>query len=752
MTALLRLLGLESGADVLRVTASNWHTTRALPWPWLALFAAAVLVLAAVNFAPRIGMRVSVRLATALLRLALGALLLAVLLGVEWHLRLDLGERQQWTVLVDDSASMGTRDAGDRTRFAAAAEDARRIANAVDSRVDVALRTFSGAPLGDEPGQGPTPFGAAVAAAALSRAAPDRLVLLTDGRDSERRDLRALGEELKARSVAFSVRVYGSEQPPLDAGVSAEPERTLIRLGEDLVVRGAVTGLAPGSERQVRLLENGREVKRLAVAGDGGARFELRHRPAVKGRHTYGVQVESDDPLARNNRREFTADVVEEKINVLLLEGYPRYEFKILKAVLEVDPLVNLVSVCHLPGGGVYVQGQPLHRNPEQGLITSQADLFKYDVVILRDVPRALFREGGDTTESRLQNLVQFVTKRGGGLVVLGGQDVFRAGGYESTALAEILPFDLSDAFGAQPQFDGLFYASIVKAAYDHPLLRLLPESAANRERLNGLRPLDGANNVGRFKPMATPLMTRRVEVKETGDRRVPRDVPVLACQSMGEGRVLAAAVDSLWRWQLQAEFDDPPLTMLLANAVRYLAPPPERRPERPSIALGDGTPQVGQELVLSTDLRDANFDPIRNADLVVTVTPPDGSTLRLYPRDLPEEPGHYEYRVPLAAPGPYRIAARHGKNETVREFLAGANAGEFAELSADPRAMDELVAAAGGERVPEVKTWLGKADTRPTARPAERDLQVWNSPLVLLLFVLLVSADCYVRKRQGLV
>ena len=70
--------------------------------------------------------------------------------------------------------------------------------------------------------------------------------------------------------------------------------------------------------------------------------------------------------------------------------------------------------LAHVPGGGVYVQGAPLHRNPQEGIISSQEDLFKYDVVILQDVPRSYFRVGGDTTESRLQNVVQFVTKRGG--------------------------------------------------------------------------------------------------------------------------------------------------------------------------------------------------------------------------------------------------------------------------------------------------------------------------------------------------
>ena len=97
------------------------------------------------------------------------------------------------------------------------------------------------------------------------------------------------------------------------------------------------------------------------------------------------------------------------------------------------------------------------------------------------------------------------------------------------------------------------------------------------------------------------------MQVKGTGRKTVDKEAPILGYMAVGEGKVLAAAVDTLWRWQLQPDFDDPPLTMMLANAMRYLAPPPGRKPRLPNVAMGDGTPQVGQELLLSTELRDAN-------------------------------------------------------------------------------------------------------------------------------------------------
>lgn len=751
MNLLLHLLGLESGTHVNRVLVSLWTLTQPLA-PWLLWTLAGLgLVLASLNLLPAIGMRRRVRTATFVLRLALVALLVLILGRLEWRITAELNEPPQWTVLVDDSASMSTQDEAGGTRFQAALRDLEGIRRATAGRAQLTVATLSGQPLGTECGQGPTRFGAALERTALARSRFDRLVLLTDGRDSEQRDLQALGEDIRARGIRSAVRLYGTPQPPVDTGIAGQPDRSVIRFGEDLVIKGSLSGAGARRESPVRLLENGTEVKAVTVVPASSGRFEIRHRPAKKGHLLYTLEFAGTDSVAQDNRVSFTVDVLEERINVLLLEAFPRYEFKVMKSVLEVDPLVNLVSLCHLPGGGVYVQGTPLHKNPEQGLIASQAELFKYDVVILRDLSRTYFRAGGDTSESRLQNLVEFVTKRGGGLVVCGGQDVYRAGGYETSCLAQVLPFDLSNAISGQPQFEGQFFVSIPKPAYDHPLLRLLTDPAANVERLNSLRQLDGSNNAGRLKPMATPLLTRTVQLTDASGGKRDVTVPVAAYMPAGEGKVLGLTVDTLWRWQLQPDFEDPPLTMLLANAVRYLAPPPANRPDSANVVVNDSTPQVGQDMVLATVLKDRNFDPIRNAELLVTVTRPDGRITRLYPRDLPEDPGYYEYRVRLELPGTYKVVAKHAKSESTREFVAGAAAGEFSDLSPDQAGMDRFVKAAAGDSVPDMGDWLRHAAAEPVHRTAECNLEVWNSPLMLLLFLAVVSLDCFIRKRAGL-
>lgn len=102
--------------------------------------------------------------------------------------------------------------------------------------------------------------------------------------------------------------------------------------------------------------------------------------------------------------------------------------------------------------------------------------------------------------------------------------------------------------------------------------------------------------------------------------------------------------------------------------------------------------------------------------------------------------------------PGAYAVAAAYGKEEYSTSFVAEASCSEFADLSSDRAAMKEFAGAADGSVIESIDTWLSGVSTAASTKEAVRDLQVWNSPLMVVLFLLLLSTDCYIRKRQGLV
>jgi hypothetical protein len=599
MDQVLRWFGLDPFTQVDRITGLRFLTESGIPAAVVWGVVVLGLVMAAINFLPAVKMQTRVRVLSFLFRLGMVGLFLLALLRVHLNLDIRMARDQSWLTLVDDSGSMRTKDVKNGARFRAAVEDLDGVRRAAGRHVTVETATLSAAPLGEEAGEKtPTRIHAAILRELAARPRLQRLVLLTDGRNVERQDFALTGEALKSRGVALDIVLYGTEKPTQDARITAKPERSVIRLGEPLFIRGALTDPTGRSTCALTLEEDGKKVREVTVPRESFGWFEVVHKPEKAGLHRYALSLPAEDTNPGNNKVSFFADVREEKINVLMIEGAPRFEFKLMKVALETDPLVNLVTICHLPGGGVYVQGGALHANAGEGIIKSEPDLFKYDVIILRDVPRPLFRAGGDLSETSMKLLVSFVQKRGGGLMVTGGQSVYRAGGYQDSPLAAILPFDLSDSISKEPQFSGRFNVNVVNDQYNHPLLRLLPDAAENKARWNALPQLDGCNNVGAFKSLAKPLLTRTAKIRTATGATNLVEVPVLAYQDLGSGKILATSVDTFGKWQLLPEFDSPPLETLMANIVRYMAPEPGSRAGSVNVVATDPTPALGQTVV----------------------------------------------------------------------------------------------------------------------------------------------------------
>src|SRR5260370_32890458 len=74
------------------------------------------------------------------------------------------------------------------------------------------------------------------------------------------------------------------------------------------------------------------------------------------------------------------------------------------------------------------------------GFPKSSEELFRYHAVILDDLEAAFF------TQDQLSLLQQFVSRRGGGFLMLGGKDSFVDGKYQRTPVGDMLPVDLDRA------------------------------------------------------------------------------------------------------------------------------------------------------------------------------------------------------------------------------------------------------------------------------------------------------------------
>ena len=752
MRLLYWLLGMPEPGAIAGASAWHFHAVSPLGSGWIALIIVGGVLAAALNFLPHTVAPWRTRIALALIRLAGFGVLLLMALQLEANVQVTRREKPVVAVLTDTSGSMGLQDVEGKTRLAAAREFERSRLAQLEDRARVVRWDFDWelrAPHDAGEPTGLTRLTQAMADAARREGDLRAMIVLTDGNDTGGDRGQLLAPLLAARRVPVFPIVFGTTTAKGVARLQLAGSSGFVRLGDELRLNATLsTTDIPEQTLAVRLYEVGRKEPLAAREnlriGKGPVEVAFAIRPEKAGRRSYRIVAEGIKGAISQQTlvAEREIDVIDARIKVLYVD-IPRDERKILAHWLARDPVVDLATLTLLPKGGWYAQGNVLHKNVGEGLPNDEAELFRYDVVILGDIPRAYFREGGDLAETKLQRLVEFVGRRGGGLVTLGGRSVYAAGFYQDSALARVLPFTLDVKEDAQ--IPKPFRLRVLPAGFSHAGMQLEADPAANREAWLDLPTLDGSNRVGPAKAGASLLAVRDTE---------SGPVPMIAVQNVGKGQVLSLAMDTTWRWEMMrpAEGEDY-FRKFWGSAVRVLAPDPRVAPQQPQIIKYQSHPAVGQKLTLATRLMDDIFKPIQGAELLVKVTSPSGKITAMYPRDGRQSPGLYEYDVVLDEPGAWEIATAYGDKTAVERVVAGGTPEELDDPRARPEVMAEFAAATGGQAFsPDqgdaLLNSLNLAPKRVT-RPAA--VALWNLPVTMALLILLVCVDCFLRKRRGM-
>ncbi|MBE7463463.1 MAG: hypothetical protein HS116_08160 [Planctomycetes bacterium] len=747
------LLGLDRPHAVERL--ANWDWYAAAPWPAWAWVAAglAFLALAGLSWLPANTMPTRLRVYTSLLRLAGCAMILALLVQLEARVSYVHSAPPRLAVLLDVSDSMQVADEAGSTRRAAAERMRTELAERLAGRVEIAPYCFGRELAANDEApdlREQTRLFEALEEMLAREQDVQGVVVLTDGRDTTRNTGGFVAPKFAARGLpVYPVCLGSTEEVPVPR-LKDMLTVPFVRLGDTLTLAARLEG-GRKEEQQVRfkLFEAGKE-EPLEIRGPlrlGETPLDVTFAlvPTRAGLATYRIEAEGLKETAAERLlvSVHRVQVLDEKIKVLYLD-IPRDERKILGHWLARDPVVDLAMLTMLPSGGWYAQGALKHKDVSAGLPAEEADLYAYDVIVLGDIPRSYFRQNGDLAETKMRWLADFVRRRGGGLITLGGRSVYEAGGYEDSPLAQILPFALQTTPKAQEPKE--FQLVATPLGLSHPLMRLEGDPEANREAWDDLPPLEGCNRVGGVKPGAMLLATRPLS-NET--------LPLMAAQHAGKGQVFSMAVDTTWNWEMQRpEQGKDYYRIFWGNAVRALAPDPRVRPGRPQIQATRDSAAVGETLALSTRLVDKLYLPVRQADLRVEVKSPTGRVWTIFPADGREAPGLYEYDVRLDEPGAWEVRSVYDGQEAVKMVHAGGSGQEFDDTSADRETLERFALATGGEVLDParaVEELLAKLDGKAQVTERTQAVAIWNLPLVLFLLLGIVTLDCWLRKRSGM-
>lgn len=744
------------------------------------------------------------RLVLAGLRLALLALVIAMICQPALVLQRNRVEPAHVALLIDTSRSMGTAEsyvdaelaghvaagAGltdparvaeqprlELVRRALLADDARAL-RVLLQRNGLELSTFAGAAQAEAYAATPEeldamvarmqslqPEGSATDTAGAIRFAMEEargrrvaaIVMASDGRSTDpfaNENLTQVLELARGRRIPVYTLRIGSPYAPPDIEVGPLRAQEAVFINDILAVEAQVAahGLTEPLTVTARMLD---ERDEAVVASESvqldptspSAAVELRTKPTRTGRVQYRVEVAplEAERVVDNNADRVQVTVLDDRLKVLYVEGYPRYEYRYLKEALRREKSID-VSVLLLEADEEFVQEgtEPIRRFPE-----TPEELNRYDVVIFGDVdPR-----GGLLTPAQMTMLLDFVGNRGGGFVLIAGE---RAAPhrYLGTPLERLVPVRIDPTFLGR---------------YDEPLvngfsLTLTPEGAASRvfrftaDRAETVRVAEALPQMFWIARTLGPRPGAMVLAEHPALTVDGQHMPLVVTGRYGAGKLYFQATDDTWLWRRHSGelLHD---TYWVRVAREMMQSERVGADRRYAIRTDRRVYEFGQPVRAQVELFDTQLltEDRRQIPLVIYDTD-ERPVARLDAERL--EPASALYEAVFTPTGSGRFVVRAddlppppGEQAAEAAFRVEDLSLETRRLEADHDALARIADTTGGRfmHLDELPDALAEIQDRSVQIPDDITEPLWDSRLALLLFVLMILMEWILRKAFGL-
>src|SRR5438876_7187026 len=369
------------------------------------------------------------------------------------------------------------------------------------------------------------------------------LVLVTDGADTSDTSIDDPLASLKARSIPVFPVGLGQERFSRDVQISRVETPRVVLKGSSLVVDVVVsqTGYS-GKTVPLNVEDGGRIVatEQVTLPPDGEsltARVRFSANEAGPRVFRFRVPPQDGEEVTQNNARDALLEVRDRREKVLYYEGEPRSEAKFILSAVEDDKNISVVLLQRTAENKYFRRNVTSPDEVVGGFPKTREELFQYRGLILGSVEAASF------TPDQLRMIADFVNKRGGGLLMLGGRRSFAEGGWGGTPVGEVLPVVIENA-GAK--YFSELQARPTRAGATFPVTQVAGDEKASSVKWNDMPPVTSVNSVRQAKPGATVLLTG------LDNRR--QDQIVLAYQRYGRGKALAMPIQDSFLWRMDAK------------------------------------------------------------------------------------------------------------------------------------------------------------------------------------------------------
>lgn len=511
----------------------------------------------------------------------------------------------------------------------------------------------------------------------------------------------------------------------------------LIRIDEQDAETTVATQQVPIGQSQEALI-NWKE-----LTSDAAGRFRYR---------TVIVPPEGETSIPERHEKAVAVEVLDRRLRMLLLAGGSSHEFQILRQLLIRDKTIDVS--CWLQSAD--------EKFPQEGNIDVRIDRLPeelkefdpYDVVVMIDPDHTrLSRRFSD-------NLAKHITEGGCGLWWVAGEkhtlDALRPSS-NTRPLADLLPI-VPNIETAERHMMGFGKAFVSPWRYllttdgaegiGSKVMRLHDDKDTSKLLWQRMPGFHFWFPVTRLKPIAVSL----AEHPSPEFRRGGKNMPVIAMQNIGAGRVMFVGTDETYRWRstYQDAYD-----RFWVNGVRYLF---EGRLQagnsRLRLLASDDKVDLGDAIELQAEAKDETLQPLIEESFAVTIEREGdaGETVQLIPNEA--QPGNYSLRWRPTALGTYTVRPleKIGKNveltfQVVPAQIESQGPMDRAELAA-------IAGVTGGELFDTPAELLAALDRIPSRSATDTfrtPHAIWDGWPTITIVLLLLSIEWLLRKRFNL-
>lgn len=492
-----------------------------------------------------------------------------------------------------------------------------------------------------------------------------------------------------------------------------------------------------------------------------------------------------DESTYWNNVALFAVNAPEGPFRILYVSGRPNWEFKFMNRSISEDPALRLSALIRVAkrepkfefrgrGGssanplfqGLNDPAMEETRRYDEPVLTRinvlsedelkdgfpkfKEDLYQYHALILDDVEAEFF------TRDQLYLIRDFVSRRGGGFLMLGGQESFSKGGYAGTPVEDVLPFYLNLTGSRDPGArQGSTSWVFTEAGWQEAWSRTQETQDEEKAWLKFSPEWDSFNRVGRAKPGASLLAEL---VDEAGNR-----FPALAVQNYGAGKSAALTMARFWRTQFRTPVEDDGFEKRWRQMARWLTVDAPSRLQTDVVTDHDSGISGMQRV--SSKVFSKEFEPEAGSQVSVMVTEyhfqngrfkrdPERSNWR-----LPSYQGEVSHEkiaryLPRAAGGSVveTIAMDSNGIEIDRQQdsqTSSALTEELNQLEPNHELLKRLSNKTGGALIAssDLEKWAAELESIPAPKSISYSVPLWHGPWPLLAALFCFIAEWGIRR-----